>query len=334
MQEELDSQVPLKFEGIITLMSKNLQKNILFTIIYYDVMDYPLTAFEVWKYLISRNTKHETCSEDDYSRCSLAEVMGSLESEEIKKHIEEYQGFYFLKGRKFLVEQRLERNKISEEKYKIILRAVKFLKFIPYIRMVAVAGRVAMKNARVKSDLDILVIFERGHIFTGRFLAFILLGFSGARRKDKKIKNKICLNHFFSTDFSVSIKDLFSSHAYVFMLPVFGFKYYQKFLEKNDWIRDFRPNFSNEISSLKEKKDSQFSKTVRKFLEYVFSPEIIERKLKKFQVAKIKFNPKTQKKGAVIIYSDDELAFWPDFEKQGPRIYGRFKNKLAELSLE
>lgn len=333
-------------------MDRSINKNILATIAYYDIMDYPLTAFEVWKYLIARNTEprkvatlprseHETQTEDD--RCALADVMGELENEISakggpaygwKKYIENFQGFYFLRGRKNLVRQRLERNKVSEAKYKIVLRAVKFLKFIPYIRMIAVSGRVAMKNAEGESDLDLLIIFEKGHIFTGRFLSFALLSILGVRRKDKKIKNRICLNHFLSTDFSVSVKDLFSSHAYVFMLPIFNFESYQKFLKKNEWIKNYCPNFRNEIQALKEEKDNNFSKIFRKILEKVFSLEFIERNLKKIQVAKIKVNPKTQKMGGVIIYSDDELAFWPDFEKQGPRIYEKFKDKLAELGIE
>jgi hypothetical protein len=312
-------------------MADNLHKNILATVVYYDVMDYPLTSFEVWKYLIANNAANGQANERE---CSLAEVMDKLESEETQKYIEEYQGFYFLKNRKNLVGQRLERNKISETKYKIILRAARFLKFIPHIRMIAATGRVAMKNAEEKSDLDVLIVFEKGHIFTGRFLTFALLNIMGIRRNDKKIKNRICLNNFLSTAFSVSTKDLFSSHAYVFMLPVFGFESYKKFIENNIWIKNCRPNFKNEVPPVEEIKDSDFAKIIRKILEKIFSFEFIERSLKKIQIAKIEANPKTQKKGGVIIYSDDELAFWPDFEKQGPAIYENFKNKLAALDIK
>lgn len=315
-------------------MSEYLQKNILSTIIYYDVMDYPLTAFEIWKYLISDQGSGSNEQETKNNICSLAEAVYELEGEEMKKNVEEYQGFYFLHGRQFLVGQRLTRNKISESKYKIILKAVKFLKFIPYIRMIAVSGRVAMKNAKKKSDLDLLIVFEKDHIFTGRFLSFMLLSVLGIRRKGNKIKNRICSNHFLSTDFSVSIKDLFSSHEYAFALPAFGFKYYQKFLEKNNWIKEYRTNFENELPSLKEEKDSRLSEITRKILENIFSFKQIEIVLRKIQIAKIKSNPKTQKIGGIIIYNNDEMAFWPDFEKQGLAIYSKFKDRLNKLGIE
>lgn len=324
-------------------MPNELHKNILATIAYYDVMEYPMTAFEVWKYLISCSTeprkvamllrgKHETQSED--SRCSLADIFEELQGEEMKKNIEEYQGFYFLHGRRFLVRQRLERNKISEAKYKIILRTIKILKLIPFLQMIAVVGRVAMKNAEKESDLDLLFVFRKNHIFTGRFLTYLLISILGKRRKENKIKNRICLNHFLSDEYSISMKDLFSSHEYCFMLPVFNFEAYKKLMERNSWIKKYRPNFDNMINSLKKEKDSWFSKSARSILENILSFNFIENNLKKIQLAKIKSNPKTQKSGGVIIYSDDELAFWPEFEKQGPLIFSKFKEKLSELGIE
>ncbi len=311
-------------------MLSRISQNILATIAYYDVLDYPLTIFELWKYLI-KNTESEIDGQAE-KKILLADIIKELESEDLKKKFETHRGFYFLPNRKDLIYSRIERNKISEDKYKIIRRVAKLLKFIPYTRMVAVAGRVAMKNAEKKSDLDFLIVFEKGHIFTGRFLTVILLSILGKRRSGGKIKNKICLNHFLSTDFSVSVQDLFSSHEYVFMLPIFGFEAYRNFFMRNVWIKNYRPNFDNKIPILKEEKDSRFSKQVRKILEKIFSLQFIESILKKMQIRKIIKNPKTQRTGGVIIYSDDELAFWPDFEKQGPRIFEKFRERVEQIS--
>jgi predicted nucleotidyltransferase len=314
-------------------MSSSLSQNILATIAYYDVLDYPLTVFELWKYLISDPAYAEALAgKQDEKKILIADIIRELEGEELKKQTETYRGFYFLPGRKDLVSSRIERNKISEEKYKIILRMMKLLKFIPHIKMVAVVGRVAMKNSEKKSDLDLLIVFEKGHIFTGRFLTVALLSILGKRRSGKKIKNKICLNHFLSTNFSVSVQDLFSSHEYVFMLPIFGFEMYQNFFVKNAWIKNYRPNFESKLPIMKEEKDSQFSKKSREILEKICSFQFIEKILKKMQIEKILKNPKTQKTGGVIIYSDDELAFWPDFEKQGPRVFEEFKKRLENFS--
>ncbi len=79
-----------------------LSKKILLTVIYYDILDYPLTSFEIWKLLINGN-------EEKYS---LFDVIKALENDEINRYIEEYRGFYFLSGRMKLVKERIKNNKL------------------------------------------------------------------------------------------------------------------------------------------------------------------------------------------------------------------------------
>ncbi len=311
-------------------MSSNLSKNILATIAYYDVMDYPMTAFEIWKYLITQ-TAEQKIADEEKKEFSLAEVIKELENGKITRFVEKYRGFYFLKGRKDLVPQRLQRNKISEKKFKAIRKIVYALKFIPFVRMVAVAGRVAMKNAESKSDVDLCIIFKHGRIFTGRFLATALIQIFGKRRYGEKIADRVCLNHFLSDKCEVSIKDLYSSHVYSFLVPVYNAEAFKEFQEKNGWIKNYRSNFEAGINNRKEIKDSRFSKLTRVFLEKILFPGWIERKMEEWQVKRIQNNPKTQNPGGIIIHSETELAFWPDFEKQGPRIFESFYEKILKL---
>ncbi|HRY82595.1 MAG TPA: hypothetical protein P5232_02760 [Candidatus Moranbacteria bacterium] len=298
-------------------MADSLSKNIFSTITYYDVLDYPMTAFEVWKYLIAQNAE----------KTSLTEVLKILETEEIKKYVSEYRGFYFLKDRKNLVEERIERNKISQWKLKKARKIIFWLQFVPFVKMIAVAGRVGMKNAKNGSDIDLLIIFQRGKIFTGRLLATALVQIFGRRRHKNKIANRICFNHFLTDEFSVSVQDLYSSHNYIFLSVLYGAKVFQKFLEKNQWIKNYRPNFSFLENNLKTVEDTRVSFGIRKILEIIFSSAWIEKKLSDWQIEKIKKNPLTRKPGGMIIFNDCELAFWPDFENQGPKIFEAFQNK-------
>lgn len=305
----------------------SLAKNILSTVAYYDVLEYPMTAFEIWKYLIS--SKYEVESE---KQNSLAEVINELEKEEIKKYLGEFRGFYFLKGKENLVEQRIGRNKISNRKIKKARKIIAWLRFVPFVKMIALAGRVGAKNSQNGSDIDMLILFKRGKIFTGRFLATVLVHFLRQRRHKNKIANRICFNHFVSDEMSISIQDLYSSHNYIFITPIFGGDLFGKFLEKNQWIKNYRPNFSFLENNLKEAKDTKISLKIRTYLEKIFSSDWIEKKLKIWQVEKIKKNPLTEKKGGMIVCSETELAFWPDFENQGPRIFEKFQENLAKFN--
>lgn len=321
-------------------MGENLSKNILSTIAYYDVLDYPMTAFELWKYLI-RN--QEAGNSGQEKKFFLLEIINCLESDELKKNIEEYRGFYFLKGRppvslrealrtgKSLVDRRLESNKISEEKLKIIKRVVWFLRFVPFMRMVAITGRVAMKNAEKGSDLDLLIVLKHGHIFTGRLLTTLLVHILGKRRHGKKIKNRICLNYFITTEsLEISTKDLFSSSEYFFARPIFGFKVFRKFQIKNSWIKNYHPNYS--VSELADNclvKDGWCSKKTRKILEKIFGFIFIKKMLKKWQIARIANDPRTHQKGSMVEANDNELIFLP--EPQGPEVFERYQERLKSF---
>lgn len=310
--------------------SSALSKHILTTITYYDVMDYPLTAFEIWKYLTGiKNAEYQIqAKEEDFS---LPSILNELESEKLKKFIEEYRGYYFLKGRQELVEQRIERNKISEKKYRILRRAARWLRFVPFVRMVAVTGRMAMKNAERNSDLDLLVALKHGKIFTGRTLVTALTHILGRRRYGAKIANRVCLNYFITDEsLEINLKDIFSASEYSFILPLFGWEVFQKFQRENEWLRGYKENFiPDELANLKLLPDTKWTKTIRRMGEAIGDFSIIEKKLKAWQTVRIRRDPRTHQKGSLIIASDEALVFLP--EPQSPQVFEKFQARLSNL---
>jgi predicted nucleotidyltransferase len=293
-------------------------------------MDYPLTVFELWKYLI-KNEESEV-GKQEKKKLSLIDIISELENEELKKRIETYRGYYFLFGRKNLVTQRIERNKISEEKYRIIGRVVRFLRFVPYVRMILVTGRVAMKNADRKSDLDLLVCLEKGRIFTGRTLVTLAIHLLGKRRYGKKITNRICLNYFITTNsLEIEMQDLFASSEYFFALPLFGFEYFKKFQKANIWIAKYHENYMPaETPNLKIISDDYFSKLIRGLGEKIVNLNWLEQNLKAWQTKRIIADPRTKKAGSLIVANDNSLVFLP--EPQGPKVFEKFKERMKNFS--
>lgn len=308
--------------------SPEFEKNILATLAYYDVMDYPMTSFEIHKYFTNFNQQPAVGG----GETGLLEIINGLESEKLKKFIEEYRGFYFLKGRMASVEQRLERNKIAESKFKILLRIVCWLRFVPYVRMIAVTGRLAMKNTESGSDLDILVALKRGKIFTGRTLVTLAVHLLGKRRYGEKITNRICLNYFITEkSLEINLKDAFSASEYSFIFPLFGFAVFQKFQEENSWIKNYKPNYrADDIPNLKLLPDTRSAKFFRQIGEKIFSFDFIEDWLKRWQTQRIANDPRTKKAGSMIIANDDMLVFLP--EPQSPEVFEKFKDKLKGLT--
>jgi hypothetical protein len=310
------------------MSTSEIEKNILATLAYYDVMNYPMTSFEIHKYF----TNFSQQSEAENLQPDLLAIISALESEKLKKFIEEYRGFYFLKGRKNLVEQRICRNKIAERKFKILLRTVRWLRFIPYVRMLAATGSLAMKNTESQSDLDLLLVLKHGKIFTGRTLVTLAVQLLGKRRHGEKIANRICLNYFITEkSLGINLKDAFSASEYAFIFPLFGFDVFQKFQEANLWIKNYKPNFcADDIANLKLLPDTRITKFVRGIGEKIFSFNFIEQFLKSWQTKRIANDPRTHKAGSMIIANDEMLVFLP--EPQSPEVFEKFKEKLESLT--
>lgn len=312
------------------MVIKKLHKYILATVAYYDGFSYPLTAFEIWKNLI------RTDYSSDYEKgndLGLADIVNALGSDDFSKYLENSNGFYFLKGKQEIVERRIKNQKVSADKLKRLRSVSYWLKCVPFVRMVGITGGLAMKNAHGKSDWDLLIVIEAGHIWTGRTLVTLFAHLIGKRRYGKKIVNRLCLNYFV-TDSSLEVmtKDLFSANEYMFLIPLFGWDVYHRFQIKNQWIRDMKPSYDlEEIPRLKMMEDDFFSKKIRKFGELLLGAVWIEGVLRKIEKKRILKNPKTHQEGSLVYAEDDALVFLP--APHGPVVFEKFKEKMEQMGV-
>lgn len=310
-------------------MADSLDKNILSTICYYDALDYPMTAFEIWKYLTDVKNGDEEVNADDVG---LEEVLERLAGDNLKRFIHRKRGIYFLKRREELVEQRIERDKIAVSKMKKLRVIVWLLRMIPFVRMILVTGRLAMKNAQHSSDWDLLVVLKGGRIWTGRTLVTLLSHFIGKRRHHNKTKDRVCLNYFITTNsLEIRNKDLFSANEYFFCIPIFDSgNYFEKFQLKNSWIKEYKPNYYlSSLENLKAVHESFFSRALRSVGEKIFNWDALENYLSKIERKKIERNPKTNQEDSLIAADDKALIFLP--EPQGPKVFEEFKNRVNSL---
>ncbi|HCJ45540.1 MAG: hypothetical protein COZ27_00565 [Candidatus Moranbacteria bacterium CG_4_10_14_3_um_filter_41_65] len=306
-------------------MSYHLAKNIKATLTYYDVLDMPLTSFEIWKHLILQDIEQT----GKHGVQSIGDVVKILSSGELDTIIQEHNGFYFLKGRKALVRKRIQAEKISVGKLRRMHRLVRILRFLPYVRMLAATGSLAMKNGTRESDWDMFVVLRSGKIWIGRTLLTGFLHLIGKRRHGRKIQDRACLNYFVTEDnLEIGTKDLFSAHEYRFLIPMYNERLFQKFELKNRWIAEYRPHFSlTAIPHLLMAKDISQRKKVQDFLEKIFDGLHLEVWLASWQGEKIRRNPKTSIEGSLIKADDHSLIFLP--HPQGPRVFEKYKERLS-----
>ena len=156
----------------------SLEQSILFTISYFDVFEYPLTSFEVWRYLFAY-------------KADLVRVILTLDELIRQGKIEMKNGFYFLPERSNLLEKRQDKYDISEKFWRRAITATRILSYLPFIKMISIVNSLAFFNCDKDSDIDFFIITERNKIWTARALSSVLLHILGLRRHGKKVAKRI-----------------------------------------------------------------------------------------------------------------------------------------------
>lgn len=214
----------------------DLEKSILKTVAYFDVFNYPLTAWEIYKWLYKY---HKTLE--------FSELLNILkESKILMAELSLTEGFYSLRGREFTTWRRKQNNNLADRKLARALRLVRLYRFIPYIKMVAVCNSLAYSNARDESDIDLFIITQRSKIWLARFFAIILVRLVGFRPSPRHRRDAYCLSFFVDEDYldlrgvALGKHDVYLAYWIKELMPIYDPQaLYEKFLAANHWTDDY-----------------------------------------------------------------------------------------------
>ena len=191
---------------------------------YADVFDYPLTAGELHRYLIGVAA----------SESSVGEALKS--DRLVPALLTNTAGFYTLAGREAAVETRTARGAVSDYYWSHGLRYGRIIGTLPFVRMVAVTGALAVDNV-ADGDIDYLIVTEPGRLWVCRAIVIGLVKVAAARGIT------LCPNYFLSERALVlEERSLFTAHEVTQMVPITGLDTYQRLRELNRWTDTFLPN--------------------------------------------------------------------------------------------
>lgn len=285
------------------------------------------TAFEFYRFLIKNY---------DFNKLTFQDFLQELEQDPVNKWITNWQGFYFLSGYEQLARDRIKKQKNSIIKIRKLSRIAKWLELIPFVRGVFVTGTLANRNAQVKSDWDLLLVMAKNRIWIGRLFVTIFFQLSGRRRKDSKVCDRFCLNHYLTENNLIfEERNKFSAHFVATSFPLIGKELHNKMLQLNShWIKELQPNFNKGQFFEFQNRESGWKSKVQFFIEKVLESMgfagVINRVSKKLMIIKINKNKKTYFEKADIRYSDGALIFLPKphrykFEKNAQKIIEKLK---------
>ncbi len=204
-----------------------LAQAILRTVAYSDVFDFPLTNREIHRYLVGVRA--------DRSSVDYALGNGALVPEALTRN----DGYWMLKGRERLLDVRRRREERSRALWRYATQYGRLIAGLPFVRMVAVTGELAVDNIRGDSDIDFFIVTEPGRLWLTRAMVIGIVKAAGRRGIE------ICPNYLVSENaLHLDARNLYAAREMAQMVPISGRDIYERIRRCNDWVTGYLPNAS------------------------------------------------------------------------------------------
>ena len=206
-------------------MLTTLEQAIWRTVAYVDLFDYPLTTVEIHRYL------------DGVSATATQVAKTLVGSPKLAAHLGQRDGYFCLSGREDIVEVRQARRRRAQQLWPEALRYGRFIAQLPFVRLVAVTGSLAMNNVTEEADIDYFIVTENGRLWLARALVI------GIVRLAARHDITLCPNYFVAESaLTLPEQNLYTAREIVQMVPLFGGSIYRQLRQHNCWVSQFMPN--------------------------------------------------------------------------------------------
>lgn len=223
-----------KLYPLINTNLSEIKENILTTLAYFDMFNYPLTRAEVYLFL---SNKHPYELFDDALRC-LVECSA----------LHQFDKFYTLKNDQYLVARRIEGNKKAAELIKIAGKVGSLLIRFPYVRGIAISGSLSKNFADDDSDVDLFIITEKNRLWIARTIMHCFKKLTFLVNKE----HLFCMNYYIDMqELEIPEKNIYTAIEIGTLIPLQGDVVFEKFYAANAWTRQFLPNKNMRVASAK-----------------------------------------------------------------------------------
>jgi hypothetical protein len=283
----------------------NLTTAILKTLSYSDVFDHPLTLEEIHRYLVA-----SACREE------IAACLAGMDL------IQNTAGYYHLAGRSAIVEIRKRRETLSRRAYERAQWYGRILGGLPFVRMVALTGSLAMRNSDQHGDYDYMLVTKRGRLWTARIFALLL------NRMAHVFGETLCPNLIVSeTLLEWKQHNLYYAREIAQMIPISGRRIFMDLRVVNKWVEQFLPNWNHGQTLELDEKTSRLQGVFEFFLGGRLGDRLesweMNRKIRKF----------SRQAGFGIETNFNAEICQGNFDHHGMWTLQRYEERLRKLNL-
>ncbi len=234
-----------------------LESAVVEAVAYADVFDWPLTPAEVHRYLPVRALPEQV---DDALDCAAAHDL-----------VVTSDGFVTLPGRTRLVAERRHRASVSQHLWPRAIGAARLVGSLPFVRLVAITGSLAVGAADDSADVDLFLVVEDGRLWLTRAMCMGIVRVAALGRL------RLCPNYLLAESaLRLQDRSLFTAHELVQMVPTRASAAHAELLRQNGWFREFLPN-SQPMPPIAETGGLRTSTPLRRIAEAILRSSLGDR---------------------------------------------------------
>ncbi len=293
-----------------------LKTRIIATLRFFALQDLPLTLFELHKYLLADldtikqhlDADWEVVSVEQAAQAvSLGQVADSLAGECLPE-VKSFRGYYYLASAPTdIVTTRLYNYLFGIRRERIIKKYTGGLRYVPFLRGMALVGSQALGLPRASSDIDVLIIVEPRFMWLARLFVTCYFQITGVRRHGDKVANRFCPNHYLAGPKTLQRdRNIYTASEYLKARPIYQAGVLAEFKQQNlPWLKLFFPNAV--ILDNKKMSHSLFKRGAEALLRNRLGLWL-EKLGRAYQSRRIR-------RSEFVVVEDDELSFHPHNRK-------------------
>jgi hypothetical protein len=287
------------------------EQAILRTLLYADIFDYPLTPTEIHHYLLGTTAAPEA-------------VQAALNTSPwLAARVTRVNGYIAVAGRAALGPLRDKRRQHASSLWPRARRWARLIGCLPFVRMVAVTGALAVDNAPPGDDIDFLIVTAPDRVWLARALAV------GLVRLARLCGVGLCPNYVLSQSaLAEERRNLFVAHDLAQMVPLVGQALYAELRAANGWAAAYLPHAHRPLRAEHDLAPRGLLRALQRLAEVFLAGRLGDgleawerrRKLRKFSEA-------AQAAGSAAILDAQRVK--GHFNDHGVRVLREFESRLA-----